>query len=296
MMRRGFTRRGALLGLTAAVIGLGAGLRAEAASEAASEAERIVTLGGTATEIVYALGAGARLVARDTTSNYPPEALSLPDVGYVRALSAEGVLSMAPDLILAEEGAGPPEVVALLKAADVDYIELPEGFSREMTVKRIEMVGAALGREAEAEALAGEVLATLDAAAEAAKAQAGDAPKRVLFVLSAQGGRIMAGGDETAAKAVIELAGGVNAVSGFSGYKPLTDEAVSLAQPDVILMMDRGGDHDMAAKELLALPAFQPTPAAERGAVIRMDGLRLLGFGPRVGAAVRDLNHALYGG
>lgn len=296
MMRRGFTRRGALLGLTAAVIGLGAGLRAEAASETASESGRIVTLGGTATEIVYALGAGARLVARDTTSNYPPEALSLPDVGYVRALSAEGVLSMAPDLILAEEGAGPPEVVALLKAADVDYIELPEGFSRDMTVKRIEMVGAALGREAEAEALAGEVLATLDAAAEAAKAQAGDTPKRVLFVLSAQGGRIMAGGDETAAQAVIELAGGVNAVSGFSGYKPLTDEAVSLARPDVILMMDRGGDHDMAAKELLALPAFQPTPAAESGAVIRMDGLRLLGFGPRVGAAVRDLNHALYGG
>lgn len=287
-MRGLITRRGTMLGLTAAAICLGAELRAEAG--------RLVSLGGTATEIVYALGAGERLVARDSTSSFPPEAQSLPDVGYVRALSAEGVLSVGPDLILAEEGAGPPEVVALLKSADVEYVELPEGFDRVAIAKRIEIVGAALGRETEAEALTGEVLGALDAAAEAAAARAGERSKRVLFVLSAQGGRIMAGGEETAADAVISLAGGVNALSGVVGYKPLTDEAVSQAKPDVILMMDRGGDHDMAAEALLALPAFQPTPAAATGAVIRMDGLRLLGFGPRVGAAVTELSRALYGG
>ena len=121
------------------------------------------------------------------------------------------------------------------------------------------------------------------------------APKRVLFVLSMQGGRVMASGTGTAAASIIELAGGVNAVTEFEGYKPMTDEAVSRAEPDVILMMDRGGDHAIANEVLFGMPAFQPTPAAETGAIVRMDGLYLLGFGPRTAKAVTDLSQHLYG-
>ena len=106
----------------------------------------------------------------------------------------------------------------------------------------------------------------------------------------------MASGSGTAADGIIKLAGAENAVVGFEGYKILTDEAVTAAAPDVILMMDRGGDHSVTDQVLFSMPAMIPTPAATDGAVVRMNGLYLLGFGPRTAEAVNDLSTALYGG
>ena len=269
-------------------------LPAAAASDGA-DARRILSVGGAVTEIVYALGEQERLVARDATSTFPPESEALPDVGYMRALSPEGVLSVAPDLILAEEGAGPPETVDLLQGAEIPFVTVPDATDAAGVLARIHAVGAALGVPDKAATLAAQVGADLDAA-RAAAAAASDAPKRVLFVLSTQGGRIMASGTGTAADSIIAMAGGVNAVTGFEGYKQMTDEAVAAAAPDVILMMDRDGDHAAADAELFAMPAIATTPAAETGAVVRMDGLTLLGFGPRTAEAVSALSEALHGG
>lgn len=256
---------------------------------ASAEADRVVSLGGAVTEIVHALGQSDRLVARDTTSTWPESVQALPDVGYVRRLSAEGVLSVSPDLILAEEGAGPPEAVDLLKSAAIPFVEVPEGFDRDAVLAKIGIVAAALGVPERGEALAADVGRALDAAAEDA---AGGPERRVLFVLTVHGGRVMAAGRGTAADGMIRLAGGVNAVDGFEGYKPLTDEAITRAAPDVILMMSRAGAEDISA-EVLAQPSIRTTPAAQSGALISMDGLYLLGFGPRTAQAVRDLSAAL---
>jgi iron complex transport system substrate-binding protein len=260
---------------------------------AAEEATRVVSIGGAVTEIVHELGEAHRLVARDATSTWPPEAEALPDVGYMRALSAEGVLSVTPDLVIAEDGAGPAETIDLLKAASVPFVTVPDAVDGAGIVARITAVAEALGVPEKGAALAAEVDAELDAV----KAQASGvtAPKRVLFLLSAQGGRLMASGTGTAADGIIRMAGGVNAIDGFEGYKTLTDEAAALARPDVILMMDRDGDHAAANAELFALPALAGTPAAEGDAVVRIDGLLLLGFGPRTGEAVTALHRALYG-
>ena len=256
----------------------------------ADPASRVVSLGGAVTEIVFALGEEDRLVARDTTSDHPAAAEELPDVGYIRALSAEGVLSVSPDLILAEEGAGPPEAVELLKSAAIPFAEVPDGFTPEAVRAKILTVGDALGVPDKAQALANRVSGDLDAA----MAEADMDGKKVLFILSMQGGRVMASGTDTAADGIIRLAGGVNAVSAFSGYKPMTDEAVANAAPDVILMMDRGGDHGVADDELFDMPAIRLTPAAQTRSVVRMDGLLMLGFGPRTAEAVRMLNDGLY--
>ena len=274
-----------------------AGALALAAPAQANEpAGAIVSIGGAVTEIVFALGAGDRLVARDTTSVYPEAALALPDVGYMRALSPEGVLSVGPDLILADQNAGPPETVEVLKDAEVAMVQIPDVFTGEGVQAKIRTIGEAIGADDKAEALATDVAARLEAAQAQAEARAGGGKKRVLFVLSAAGGRIMASGSGTAAAAMIELAGAENAVTGFEGYKPLTDEAVISAAPDAILMMDRGGDHDSPVDQLVALPSIAATPAGQARAVVRMDGLYLLGFGPRIPEAVADLNAALYGG
>ncbi|MEM9249710.1 MAG: ABC transporter substrate-binding protein [Pseudomonadota bacterium] len=260
-----------------------------------ASAERVLSIGGSITEIVYALGEEDRLIARDTTSTHPPSAEDLPDVGYMRALSPEGVLSVAPDLIVAEDGAGPPETVELLEAAAIPFITVPDAFSTEGVEAKILAVGAALGVPEKAQALADEVGAQMRAAAADADLPATER-KRVLFILSTQSGRVMASGSGTAADAIISLSGGVNAVTEFEGYKQMTDEAVTAAAPDVILMMDRGGDHGASADELFAMPALVSTPAAEDRALVQMDGLRMLGFGPRTAQAVTALSEALNGG
>ncbi|TCP44148.1 heme/hemin ABC transporter substrate-binding protein [Rhodovulum marinum] len=254
----------------------------------AQAADRVVSVGGSITEIVVALGQGDRLVARDTTSTYPETVSDLPDVGYVRRLSPEGVLSVDPDLILAEEGAGPPETVALLQAAAIPFVQIPDGYDRAAVLAKIAAVARALDVPERGAALAADVGAALDAAAKAAEGPA----RRVMFVMSVQGGRILAAGRDTAADGIIRLAGGENAVTEFEGYKPLTDEAVTRAAPEVILMMAREGADDISA-QVLAHPAIRTTPAAEARALVRMDGLYLLGFGPRTAQAVRDLSDAL---
>jgi iron complex transport system substrate-binding protein len=255
-------------------------------------ATRVVAIGGSITEIVYELGQHARLVARDSTSQYPQDAAELPDVGYMRALSPEGLLSVDPDLIIALEGAGPPETIEVLRRASVPIVFVPETYDRDGVVDKIEIVGNALGVTAAAASMAARVAEDI-AAAQSIATASGRQPK-VMFVLSIRDGRIMASGTGTAANGIITLAGAQNAITEYEGYRQLTDEAVIEAAPDYILMMDRSGEHDLSPAELVAIPAIASTPAGAAGQIIRMNGSYLLGFGPRTAAAVRDLASALH--
>ncbi|MGE7368871.1 heme/hemin ABC transporter substrate-binding protein [Neorhizobium sp. NPDC001467] len=265
-----------------------------AADKGNPDARRIVSIGGTITEILYDLGAQDRIVARDSTSFYPQDAMSKPDVGYMRALSAEGILGQRPDLILMEEGSGPPPVIDILKASEVPMVVVPTPPRADKIGQKIRDVGAAVGLSAKAEELAVRTEADLRAlAADIAGIKADR--KKVLFVLSLSNGRVMAGGADTEAGAIIELAGATNAAPQINGYKPLSDEAVIAARPDVILSMVRG-DHAITPDKVFALPSMQTTPAAENKALISMDGLLLLGFGPRTPQAARTLAAQIYPG
>jgi iron complex transport system substrate-binding protein len=283
--------RCAALGLSIA-IGLPLAAHAADGVKEFPDKARIVSIGGSITEIVYALGEQDRLVARDSTSTYPAAARQLPDVGYMRQLSPEGVLSVNPTGILALQGSGPAETVDVLKKADIAYIEVPESFDHQGILGKVRAVGAALGVDDKAEALAGELDSELKAA-EDLTAGIGKR-KRVLFILSVQGGKVMASGSGTAANGIIQLAGGVNAIDGFSGYKQLSDEAIITAKPDLILMMDHAGPA-VPDDALFANAAIAATPAGAERRILRMDGSYLLGFGPRTAGAIHDLAVALYG-
>ncbi|QKD03438.1 heme/hemin ABC transporter substrate-binding protein [Mesorhizobium loti] len=285
------TMRGAMVGLSLVV----AMLQPAAATEGVSiftDTSKIVAIGGSITEIVYALGEEKHLVARDSSSRYPKAALDLPDVGYMRALSPEGVLSVNPTGILALHGSGPKEAVDVLKKSSVPFIEVPEHYSHEGILEKVRIVGKALGVDAKAEVLAKE----LDAKLTSAEKQTASIKerKRILFVLSIQGGKILAAGSETAADGMVKLAGGVNAVEGFSGYKQMSDEAIITARPDVILMMSNAGP-PVSDDELFGNPSVASTPAGTARKVIRIDGSYLLGFGPRTAEAIHDLAVSLYG-
>ena len=273
------------------LLGIAAFLAVLAVPAGAAEPQRIISIGGAVTEILYALGEGGRIAAVDTTSLYPPEAKAHPNVGYMRALSAEGVLALSPNMILIEQGAGPKEAVALIDQAGVPAVHVPAGHDAEALAEKVRTVAAAVGKGAEGEKLA----ATITADLAALKTDLGKVGKRqrVLFILSMADGRPMAAGTGSAADSIIRLAGADNVLSDMQGYKALSWEAAAALQPDVVLMMDRGGEaHDAAGA--FALPALSETPAGRNKALIKMDALYLLGFGPRTPAAARELASKLY--
>lgn len=262
------------------------------AETAKADAGRIVSVGGTVTEILYALGAGDRIVAVDSTSTFPAETRGKPDIGYMRQLSPEGILAQKPDLIVAEASAGPPDAIAILKASSLPLAMIDADPAIEAVGPRIRAVGAAVGLAAQAETLAATVEAEITAIKARSSGLAGQ-KKRVLFALSVANGRVMAAGANSAADTMIRLAGGINAASAMTGYKPMTDEAIIAARPDVILVMAHSALHIDAA-QAFAIPALKATPAGAAGALISMDGLYLLGLGPRSARAADELFGKLY--
>lgn len=259
---------------------------------AINDTARTVSIGGAITEILYALGLDSRLIGVDTTSLYPPAALrEKPNVGYMRQISAEGVLGLNPTLILAVQGSGPRETMDIIETAKVPLVLVPETFSEQGLLEKIRLIGHAMGVDARAECLSTAVAADLAQLREL-RARV-TKPVRVIFVMSLLNGRALVAGRKTAADEIIQLAGAANAVSDYEGYKPIGDEAIVAAKPDVVLSIERGAD-TLQANAIYAHPAFALTPAATNKAFVSMDGLYLLGFGPRTAAAARDLSRTLY--
>jgi len=260
-------------------------------AHAADIAKRVVTVGGDVTEIVFALGEGARVVGRDTTSTFPREAGQLPDVGYMRQLGAEGVLSLGPDLVLASAGAGPAEVLKQVESAGVRVVRVPDPYSVEGVIQKVTIIADALDAKAAGAALTSKLVQDL----ATTKAEIADLPgePRVLFIITAGGGPPMAAGTGTAADALIRLAGGKNVFSSYSGYKPISLEAAAAASPEAIGLMDQtlaqlGGVDAVASHAALRL-----TPAAKEKRIFAREGSYLLSFGPRLPQALSDFAHAI---
>lgn len=248
---------------------------------------RIVSVGGAATETVFALGAGAAVVGVDTSSVYPEKATSLPQVGYQRMLSAEGIASLKPDMVILAATAGPPAALEQLEKLGIPLLRLQEGYNIESTVARVQQIGKALDRASRAEEICRKIEA--DAAAIAAPRHP---PQRVLFVMSAGVGAPMVAGTGTAADAAIRLSGGANVGADFSGYKQLSSEALVALDPEVVVTTSRTMKA-AAAGELL--PGLSLTTAGKNGRMIVMDDLYLLGFGPRTGEALAEFSKKLAG-
>ena len=251
----------------------------------ASAQQRIVSVSGALTEIVYALGAGDRLVGVDTTSTWPAATAQLPSVGYQRALSSEGILSLSPTLVLMTEDAGPPEVLEHLRGADIELVRVVEPPSPDGIVGRIRDVAAALQLDAAGEALVERVNREIGRIPPAAATR-----PRVVFLLDIGRGAPVAAGRDTLADAAIALAGGDNVFArDFEGFRAVGPESLLAAAPDVVLLTSRTLDVLGGEQGVLALPGIRQTPAGQRGRIIAMDGLYLLGFGPRTPQAIREL-------
>jgi len=304
-MKAGFSllrRRDALryfsLPVVSAVPGVG-GLGATAAraqGQAPVRMPRIVSVSGATTEIVYALGAEKQLIGTDTTSLYPAAALQTPKVGYMRQLSAEGLLSLKPDAVIGTTEAGPLAVMDQIRSAGVK-LELVEADHTWTEVQRkVAAVGRATARVAQAAALQAKLDAQW-AEVLAAVARKGGRKPRAIFILSHSGSPQVAG-EKTAAHAMLNYAGLDNAListggsANFAGYRAMTPEAVVTAAPDVIVTTTQGVEAVGGLEKFWQRPGLELTPAYKRRALVALDALYLIGFGPRLPQAVAELHQA----
>jgi iron complex transport system substrate-binding protein len=259
------------------------------------DVSRIVPLSGDIAEILWTLGLGDKIVGVDVSAVYPPEVMGpLPKIGFERQLSAEGILSLEPTLVIGKEQAGPPEVLDQIRAAGVPVVIVAEPQTLGAPTSKIRDVAAAVGLADEGEALATRVQMEIDAVREAA-AQAESQP-RVLFIYVRAGGTQLIGGSGSVADAMIAAAGGVDAgvEAGIQGFQPMTAEAVAAARPDIIIAPLSGVESIGGAEALAELPGVAQTPAGESGQILVYDDLLFLGMTPRTGEALAQLAQALH--
>lgn len=248
---------------------------------AARAADRIVTIGSDVTEIAFALGKGADVVAVDDTSAWPAAAARLPRLGYLRQLAPEPILARRPTLILASAGAGPEAVLRQVARAGVRLVLVPDDASAAGVAAKVRTIGAALGRAAEAERLARGIIDGLP------RTQSVAGP-RMMLVLASAPGRVLAAGQETAGDSLIRLAGGRNSFTA-SGYKPLSAEAAIAAAPEILIVPSHVIGLAGGLQALKSDPILAATPAVRAGRVLVVDSLAALNFGPRLPEAVTRL-------
>ncbi|MHA7879933.1 MAG: heme/hemin ABC transporter substrate-binding protein [Saccharospirillum sp.] len=251
------------------------------------QAERLVSIDGAITEILFALEATDRLVGVDTTSTWPPEAEQLPDVGYMRALSAEGILSLAPERILTTTDAGPPDTLSQLRRAGVNITIIDSQYSLAGVLDKVNTVAEALNRQQDGQQLQQKIQDEVRAAQTQLAETVG--PLRAMFVMDAGTRGFQVAGQNTRAHGALELAGLINVFAEIRDYKPLTPEAAIAANPDIILVFHSQDD----LQTLAANPALAMTSAAQNGRIHAIDDIDLLTFGPRLGWSLAQLAERL---
>lgn len=253
----------------------------------AEPANKIVSLGGSVTEIIYDLGMGDKLIANDISSLYPEEATKLPRVGYYRAISVEGVASMKPDLILASENAGPKKALDNLEQLGMDITRVSDQPNIDSLYERVGQVAQALSVEEKGR----ELVEKIRWQVSQAQAIKGKNLKTVLVVNRT--GNIQAAGRDTAASALIKLAGLNNILEeSQKGYKPVSAEALLNLGPELIIVTEGSLQASGGMEKFISHPAIAATPAAMKNQIVVMDDLLALGLGPRIGQAIEQLKSA----
>jgi iron complex transport system substrate-binding protein len=272
------------------------GLLASHHAAAADLPQRWVSAGGALSEWVSALGGESKLVGVDTTSQHPESLKALPSIGYQRQLSAEGVLSLRPQILVGTEEMGPPPVLSQIRSAGVQ-VEL---FSAQPDLPTLQTNLQHLGRLLGAEDRATQLLTTYQQALEQQKvrvtrAQLTQPSPGVLLLLGHAGGKPLIAGKDTAADWLLQRAGGHNLAT-HTGYKPFSNESLVSLDPDVLVFADRALSGDAARAALFKEnPILASTRAARDGRVIELDPTLLVGgLGPRLPESLKKLSDGFF--
>ncbi|WGE85200.1 heme/hemin ABC transporter substrate-binding protein [Actinobacillus equuli] len=234
--------------------------------------ERIVSIGGDVTEIIYALGAEQALVGRDSTSIAPLAAQQLPDIGYMRQLNVEGILALKPTKVISSDVAQPSVVFEQLKSAGVTVERVPFEYTPESVIQKIQRVGTLVNKPQQAVKLAEKFANELKAVSTS------PLDVRILFILNHAGSNYMAAGKNTVADSIIRLIGATNAMQNSIRFSPISQEGVIAARPDLLVLTKMSLESLGSIDKVWSLPGMALTPAAKKKNVIVLDDLAVLGF------------------
>ena len=282
--------------LSTSAIALVASLLINTGAHASELPQRWVSAGGALSEWVVAMGGEAKLVGVDTTTQHPASLKALPSIGYQRQLSAEGILSLRPQILVGTEEMGPPPVLAQIRSAGVQV----EMFSAQPDLPTLKGNLAHLGKLLGSEDQANALFAVYEQALAqqknwVAKAQATQKAPGVLLLLGHAGGKPLIAGKDTAADWMLQQAGGRNLAT-HVGYKPFSVESLAGLSPEVLVFADRALTGDAARAALFKEnPILASTPAAKSGRVFELDPTLLVGgLGPRLPQSLEKLSAGFY--
>ncbi|KAE9540379.1 hemin ABC transporter substrate-binding protein [Ursidibacter maritimus] len=249
--------------------------------------ERIVSIGGDVTEIIYALNAEQQLIGRDSTSIIPERAKSLPDVGYMRQLNTEGILALKPNKIIATEIAQPSVVLEQLKAAGVTVEQVPFKNTAEGVIEKITRIGELLNRKSEAVALSEKFTNEMKTVENSPR------DVKVLFVMTRSGNSQMVAGTDTVPDSAIKLVGAKNAMSNAARFVPISQEGVIAANPDLIVLTSLGVKNLGSLDKLWQLPGVAHTTAGKKKQVVIVDDIAFLAFGLTIPQELHKMRQAV---
>ncbi len=248
--------------------------------------ERIISIGGDVTEIIYALNAEQNLVGRDSTSMIPQAVNALPDIGYMRQLNAEGILALKPTKVIATEVAQPSIVLEQLKSAGVSVDTIPFKYSAENVVEKIKKVGESLGKQTQAVTLAENFANELKAIPNS------PLDVRILFVLNRAGANQTVAGKDTVADEAIKLIGAKNAMGNNVRFVPISQEGVIAANPDLIVMTRLGIQSLGSIEKVWELPGIAHTNAGKNKQLVIVEDIAFMSFGLTTPKALLTLRQA----
>ena len=265
------------------------------ACDETKNSDRITVAGGSVTEILYFLGSEDKIIAVDVTSNYPEEAQNFPSIGYVRNLSAEGILSLKPSIIIGEDDMGPPSVIDQIKRTGIDIYVIQENHTSEGIIDKIKCIGNILGKKEKTSKLIEDVINPLKNELDIKSNNPNLDNVKVMFILSMDSGTPVVSGKKTSADGFINMTGASNAFKDFEGWKPVGTESIINAAPDFILISNRGAHSYSDLDKISEHPSIKYTPAALNGNIIALDGMEMLGFGPRTISSALKLSDIFTG-
>ncbi|WP_194774192.1 heme/hemin ABC transporter substrate-binding protein [Pararhodonellum marinum] len=254
---------------------------------------RLITAGGTITEIVYELGFGDQIIATDITSTYPKTMQELPSIGYRNQIKAEGILALGPDLLLAETGYLSDEVLTQLTATGLE-IHL---FDKPKNVSETYQLIHSLAKYLDVPDIGNQLSEMLKADMDKLEAFTAGFSVRpsMAFVMARGQETVFLAGEDTFADELIRLAGAQSTGKGFKDFIPLTPESLVSMDPEYLLFFD-SGIASLGGKEgLKKIRGLESTSAFQKDRILAYDGLYLSGFGPRVGKAAYEIAKTISG-
>tara|TARA_B100000676_G_C18050793_1_gene831032 strand:- start:1263 stop:2141 length:879 start_codon:yes stop_codon:yes gene_type:complete len=257
--------------------------------QTADDPSRIVSIGSSITEIIYFLNSQDQIIAIDITSNFPEDAKKFPSVGYIRNLSAEGLLSTNPSIIISEDDIGPKNIIKQIQDTKTELRIIPEEQTLNGIIQKIQCVGNIIGQQKEAEEkISSEINPVINKIKEIKKEK--DLSNiKIMMILSTEGNSTVVAGSNTSGDSFIKMLGATNIFESINGWKAVTAETILLKNPDYIIIPEKDLHKQSNVNTISENVILKETNAGKNNGYIIKDGMAILGYGPRTIFTLMDV-------